>query len=69
MGAPDKCARLIDTLVDIGVNEIACLVDFGVDADSVLESLSRLDQLRARYAPAANTASFAVGSGSGKNVL
>ena len=67
MGAPDKCARLIDTLVDIGIDEIACLVDFGVDADSVLESLSRLDQLRARYAPAANTASFAAGSG--KNVL
>ena len=66
MGAPDKCARLIDALVDIGVDEIACLIDFGVDADSVLESLSRLDELRARYAPASNTDSFSVGSG--KNV-
>lgn len=52
MGAPDKCARLIDALVDIGVDEIACLVDFGVDADAVLDSLSRLNELRARYAPA-----------------
>ncbi len=50
----------------MGVDEIACLVDFGVDADSVLESLHRLDRLRARYAPVFNTASFAVGSG--KNV-
>ena len=50
MGAPDKCARLIDGLIDIGVDEIACLVDFGVDADSVLASLARLDELRARYA-------------------
>lgn len=52
MGAPDKCARLIDVLVERGVDEIACLVDFGVDTESVLESLSRLDELRARYAPA-----------------
>ena len=50
MGAPDKCARLIDGLIDVGVDEIACLVDFGVDADSVLASLARLDELRERYA-------------------
>ena len=50
MGAPDKCARLVDALTDIGVDEIACLVDFGVDADSVLASLAQLDELRARYA-------------------
>ncbi|HEX2268421.1 MAG TPA: MupA/Atu3671 family FMN-dependent luciferase-like monooxygenase [Pyrinomonadaceae bacterium] len=50
MGTPDKCARLIDALVKAGVNEVACLVDFGVDADSVLASLARLDELRARYA-------------------
>lgn len=49
MGAPDKCARLIDALADIGVDEIACLVDFGVDVESVLESLSRLDELKGRY--------------------
>ena len=50
MGEPGKCARLIDALVEIGVDEIACLIDFGVDADSVLASLERLDELRARYA-------------------
>jgi natural product biosynthesis luciferase-like monooxygenase protein len=46
MGSPEKCARLIDTLVDVGVDEIACLVDFGVDADSVLRSLERLEELK-----------------------
>ncbi|HEU4874869.1 MAG TPA: MupA/Atu3671 family FMN-dependent luciferase-like monooxygenase, partial [Pyrinomonadaceae bacterium] len=46
MGTPDKCARLIDTLVEVGVDEIACLIDFGVDADSVLRSLERLDDLK-----------------------
>ncbi|HEX6046565.1 MAG TPA: MupA/Atu3671 family FMN-dependent luciferase-like monooxygenase [Pyrinomonadaceae bacterium] len=50
MGTSEKCARLIDTLVEIGVDEIACLVDFGVDADSVLASLVRLDQVKAPYA-------------------
>jgi len=46
MGTPDKCARLVDGLIDIGVDEIACLIDFGVDADSVLRSLERLDGLK-----------------------
>ena len=49
MGAPEKCARLVDALVDAGVDEIACLIDFGVDADSVLASLTQLDELRSRY--------------------
>ncbi len=50
MGAPDKCARLVDALVDAGVDEIACLIDFGVEVDSVLASLTQLDELRAKFA-------------------
>lgn len=50
MGSPEKCARVVDALVDAGVDEIACLVDFGVDADDMLASLERLDELRAVYA-------------------
>ena len=50
MGSPEKCARVVDALVDAGVDEIACLVDFGVDADDVLASLERLDELRTMYA-------------------
>jgi hypothetical protein len=52
MGTQAKCARLIDALAGIGVDEVACLVDFGVDAGSVLDSLTRLDELRAHYAAA-----------------
>jgi natural product biosynthesis luciferase-like monooxygenase protein len=51
MGTPAKCARLIDALAGIGVDEVACLVDFGVDAGPVLDSLKGLDELRAHYAP------------------
>jgi natural product biosynthesis luciferase-like monooxygenase protein len=51
MGTQAKCARLIDALAEIGVDEIACLVDFGVDDRAVLDGLTRLDELRAHYAP------------------
>ena len=47
-GSPQLCLQMVDRLRDIGVNEIACLIDFGVDADSVLASLELLDQVRAQ---------------------
>jgi natural product biosynthesis luciferase-like monooxygenase protein len=50
MGTPAKCARLIERLSAAGVDELACLIDFGVDTDSVLESLSYLDELREHFA-------------------
>ncbi|NUR89423.1 MAG: LLM class flavin-dependent oxidoreductase [Nonomuraea sp.] len=39
---------LLDRLEAIGVDEAACLIDFGVPAEQVLESLELLDQVRAR---------------------
>ncbi|GAA0477263.1 hypothetical protein GCM10010361_47170 [Streptomyces olivaceiscleroticus] len=45
-GSPDTCAELVRDLAAAGVNEIACLVDFGVEADAVLESLTWVDRLR-----------------------
>jgi natural product biosynthesis luciferase-like monooxygenase protein len=47
LGRPDKGARLIQHLRAIGVDEIACLIDFGVDAPAILEALPALDRLRA----------------------
>jgi natural product biosynthesis luciferase-like monooxygenase protein len=47
-GTPETCGQLIDRLKAIGVDEVACLIDFGVDADSVLSSLRYLDELRER---------------------
>ncbi|HVR95761.1 MAG TPA: MupA/Atu3671 family FMN-dependent luciferase-like monooxygenase [Thermoanaerobaculia bacterium] len=44
LGRPDKGARLIDRLRAIGVDEAACLIDFGVDAASILEALPALAQ-------------------------
>ncbi|HEV2089374.1 MAG TPA: MupA/Atu3671 family FMN-dependent luciferase-like monooxygenase [Cryptosporangiaceae bacterium] len=41
---------VVGRLEDIGVDEIACLIDFGVPPDEVLRSLHHLAQLRRRVA-------------------
>ncbi len=45
-GTPSTCLRMIGHLKSIGVDEVACLIDFGVDFDSVLSSLHHLDTIR-----------------------
>jgi natural product biosynthesis luciferase-like monooxygenase protein len=46
MGTPESCLSFVHELESIGVDEIACLVDFGVDADAVIRSMQYLNQLR-----------------------
>ncbi|HVU01136.1 MAG TPA: MupA/Atu3671 family FMN-dependent luciferase-like monooxygenase [Polyangiaceae bacterium] len=50
-GTPTSCLGMIDRLKEMGVSEVACLVDFGVDEDAVLASLSRLAELRTASNP------------------
>ena len=45
-GTPETCRAMIEHLRTIGVDEVACLIDFGIDEESVLQSLDRLDQLK-----------------------
>ncbi len=45
-GTPESCLAQVDRLRDLGVDEIACLIDFGVDQDVVLANLENLDELR-----------------------
>ena len=47
-GTPSACLRMIARLQSIGVDEVACLIDFGVDFDSVISSLQYLDTVRER---------------------
>ena len=49
IGTPDSCAPIVDKLIEIGVTEIGCLIDFGVPTADVLASLPRLNALRERY--------------------
>jgi natural product biosynthesis luciferase-like monooxygenase protein len=46
-GSPQTCLPMVEHLKEIGVDEIACLIDFGVEIESVLASLQFLDQLKA----------------------
>lgn len=45
LGPPDRCRRLLARLAEAGVDEVACLVDFGVAPDLVLDSLPLLAEL------------------------
>ena len=45
-GTPETCAVMVDRCKGAGVDEIACLLDFGVDTDRVLESLPLLKRVR-----------------------
>jgi natural product biosynthesis luciferase-like monooxygenase protein/amino acid adenylation domain-containing protein len=58
IGSPESCAVVVDRLREIGVDELGCFLDFGVDAQAVRDSLPHLDALR-RLTNAAGTPSFA----------
>lgn len=45
-GTPETCLPMVERLKEMGIDEIACLVDFGIDVDSVLASLPRLNELK-----------------------
>jgi natural product biosynthesis luciferase-like monooxygenase protein len=46
-GTLETCARMVDRLKGIGVDDIACLIDFGVETELVLRHLKHLNRLRA----------------------
>ena len=47
-GTPDTCVAMVDKLKQVGVDEIACLIDFGVPSPQVLEHLTHLNELKRR---------------------
>ena len=48
-GTVDDGKAIVNQAIEAGVNEVACLVDFGVDYSVVKESLSHLKQLVSQY--------------------
>ncbi|MFG1610393.1 MupA/Atu3671 family FMN-dependent luciferase-like monooxygenase [Actinoplanes sp. NPDC049265] len=46
-GSAETCRPMIDRLADAGVTEVGCLIDFGLPADQVLESVTELGRLQA----------------------
>jgi natural product biosynthesis luciferase-like monooxygenase protein/amino acid adenylation domain-containing protein len=52
-GTAEHCQLFVDQLKGIGINEIACLIDFGIETETVMESLQHLQQLRQAVQPIA----------------
>ncbi|MFF7476919.1 MupA/Atu3671 family FMN-dependent luciferase-like monooxygenase [Streptomyces sp. NPDC008092] len=50
IGSVEGCLPLVESLAELGVDEIACLIDFGVETDEVLAALRHLAMLRRRCA-------------------
>jgi natural product biosynthesis luciferase-like monooxygenase protein len=46
IGTPAHCLRQLQAVQDAGVDEVACLIDFGIAADTVLTHLVHLQALR-----------------------
>ncbi len=49
IGTTESCRAVVDRLSEIGVTEISCMIDFGIDTQSVLDSLVHVSTLRERY--------------------
>ncbi len=60
-GTPEACAELIDQIKGIDIDEVACLIDYGVPSKVVLEHLPYLNQVR--EASVADTVTTSDGDG------
>ncbi len=49
IGTLETCRKTIEHMQEIGIDEIACLIDFGLDFDSVMTSLSKLKDLKQEF--------------------
>ncbi len=49
IGSPESCMPVIDNLISLGVDEIACFVDFGVAKEYALAGLEQLYRLKEEY--------------------
>lgn len=49
IGTKETCMEVLKEMAKIGVDEIACLIDFGIDYDSTMSSLEYLTELKDEY--------------------
>lgn len=47
IGSPEKCLPIVNKLTSLGIDEIACLLDFGIERDRILNALSNIGELKA----------------------
>ena len=58
-GDTERALGIVDDLKGLGIDEIACLIDFGVDEDLTLEHLAQLNHVRELAQPAGDNAATA----------
>jgi len=46
LGSYEKCLDMVDQVEQAGVDEIACLIDFGIEEDTVMRGLEKLNVVR-----------------------
>ncbi|MEU3054387.1 MupA/Atu3671 family FMN-dependent luciferase-like monooxygenase [Streptomyces griseus] len=68
LGSVDKGEEVVARLAELGVDEIACLIDFGLPTDEVLSGLTYLKQLRDVCGAGDSQGPDAVGRGGGSRV-
>jgi natural product biosynthesis luciferase-like monooxygenase protein len=60
-GTPESCLNIVNKLSHVGVNELGCLVDFGLEIDTTLDGLQHLNALKDNYAEQVNSKSISTG--------
>ncbi len=53
IGTAESCAKVVEHLHSIGVDEIGCFLDFGIEHETVLSALPNLVELKNRFNKAA----------------
>ncbi|MCF6437888.1 LLM class flavin-dependent oxidoreductase [Pseudoalteromonas luteoviolacea] len=48
-GTVESCAPMVQKLIQAGVDEFGCLIDFGVETPDALEGLKQLTKLKAKF--------------------
>ncbi|WP_103071076.1 MupA/Atu3671 family FMN-dependent luciferase-like monooxygenase [Aquimarina sediminis] len=48
-GSPESCQKMLFSIQNIGVTEVACLVDFGVESEKVLSGLEKIVETKNIY--------------------
>ncbi|WP_378186677.1 MupA/Atu3671 family FMN-dependent luciferase-like monooxygenase [Aquimarina sp. W85] len=48
-GSPESCQKMLFNIQNIGVTEVACLVDFGVESEKVLSGLKKIVETKNIY--------------------
>lgn len=59
-GTPETCGSMLESSRDVGANEIACLVDFGINFASTMESIRHIGELQRQFNHVSDTADYSL---------